>query len=89
MNDRDFIAGKHGISHAVITAGVIAVGTLIGGVYGNVLAAGLALILYYVREVRQHDSMCPGDWNVDGQQDLTAPAIVVVINLIAVALWSA
>lgn len=89
MNFQDFIAGKYGLSHGAITLVLILIGTLLFGVAGNLTACALALFGYYVRELRQGDSMDPRDWSSDGRRDLTAPFIVVTINMIVVALWNA
>lgn len=89
MNRDDFIAGKYGISHGVITALAILIGSLLFGLIGNLAACLIALTSYFIREMRQGDSMDPRDWSADGRYDWFVPAMVVGINMIVVSLWTA
>lgn len=81
MTYQDFIAGKYGISHGVIAVALIGIGTLLGGVYGNLFFAGGAVGAYYMREVVQHNSWNPMHWNWDGRLDAFMPLLVVGVNI--------
>lgn len=88
MTFREFLDGKYGVSHAVISLLMIGVGTLVGGVYGNLFMSGAAIGAYYMREAVQHGSYNPRTWNVDGQLDAAFPGLIVLTNIALLLPWA-
>lgn len=89
MTWKEFISGEYGVSHAVIAVLMIAIGTLLGGVYGNLFMSGAAANGYFMREAAQHRSYDPRTWGLDGQLDAAFPALLVLVNLALLLIWNA
>lgn len=88
MSWHDFITGKYGLSHGVITLVMIVMGWVLGDVCGSLIASGIALGAYYMREAVQGHSYNPLHWGTDGIFDFTLPVSVIWINVMVIA-WSA